>query len=128
MYPLGRWKIFHGMETKSKIQQAAIDQDILENQYEEVQNQIHLQVIDAWYEVVTSEKAVVSSRAQSRSATKAFDIIRKKYNLGQTSLLEFTNARTNMTNAGLNLILASYDYEISLAELERAMGTYPLNN
>ena len=123
-----RWKIFHGMETKAKIQQASIDQDILKNQYEDAQNQIHLQVIDASYEVTASEKAVVSARAQSRSATKAFEIIRKKYNLGQTSLLEFTNARTDMTNAGLNLILSSYDYEISLAELERAMGTYPLNN
>lgn len=121
-----QWKIFHGMETKSKIRQASIEQDMLEKKNREVQNQIRLQVIDAWYDVTTSEKAVISARAQSQSATKAFEIIRKKYNLGQTSLLEFTNARSDMTNAGLNMILSSYDYKISQAELERAMATYPL--
>ena len=121
-----QWKIFHGMETKSKIRQASIEQDMLEKQNTEVQNQIRLQVIDAWYDVTTSEKAVISARTQSQSATKAFEIIRKKYNLGLTSLLEFTNARSDMTNAGLNMILSSYDYKISQAELERAMATYPL--
>jgi hypothetical protein len=31
-----------------------------------------------------------------------------------------------MTAAGLNLIIARYDYEISIAELERTLATYPI--
>lgn len=121
-----QWNIFHGMETRSRIQQASIEQQMLEERNEEVRNQISMQVIDAWYGVQASAKAVEAATVQSLSASKAFEIIRKKYNQGQSSLLEFINVRTDMTNADLNLILASYDYEISLAELERAVGTYPL--
>jgi len=122
-----QWKIFHGLETKSKIQQATIEQNILQEQNSALQNQISMQVIDAWYGEKAAAKAVTAARTQSYSATKAFEIIRKKYNQGQTSLLEFINVRTDMTNADLNMILAIYDYEISRAELERATGTYPLN-
>lgn len=122
-----QWKIFHGMETRSKIQQASIEHEILQEQQKELKNQVSMQVIDAWYGERAAAKAVVAARTQSLSATKAFEIVRKKYNQGQTSLLEFINVRTDMTNADLNLILASYDYEISRAELERAVGTYPLN-
>ncbi|MBE0646664.1 MAG: TolC family protein [Bacteroidales bacterium] len=122
-----QWKIFHGLETRSKIQQASIEQIILQEQNSELKNQISMQVIDAWYGEKAAAKAVSAARIQSSSATKAFEIIRKKYNQGQTSLLEFINVRTDMTNADLNLILASYDYEISRAELERAVGTYPIN-
>ncbi len=122
-----QWKIFHGMETRSKIQQATIEQNILQEKNSELQNQISMQVIDAWYGEKAAAKAVTAARTQSYSATKAFEIIRKKYNQGQTSLLEFINVRTDMTNADLNMILAIYDYEISRAELERATGTYPLN-
>ncbi|MFC2102314.1 TolC family protein [Bacteroidota bacterium] len=121
-----QWKIFHGLETRSKIQQASIEQNILQEQNSELKNQISMQVIDAWYGEKAAATAVDAARTQSYSATKAFEIIRKKYNQGQTSLLEFINVRTDMTNADLNLILSSYDYEISRAELERAIGTYPL--
>ncbi|MBL7137151.1 MAG: TolC family protein [Bacteroidales bacterium] len=121
-----QWKIFHGMETRSKIQQASIEQDILQEQHDELQNQISMQVIDAWYGVKAAAKAVLAARTQSLSTAKAFEIIRKKYNQGQTSLLEFINVRSDMTNADLNLILASYDYEISRAELERVVGTCPV--
>jgi len=122
-----QWKIFHGMETRSKIQQASIEQNILQEQNNELKNQISMQVIDAWFGEKAAATAVAAAKTQSYSATKAFEIIRKKYNQGQTSLLEFINVRTDMTNADLNLILAIYDYEISRAELERATGTYPLN-
>lgn len=121
-----QWKIFHGLETRSKIQQASIEQDILNVKQDELEDQISMQVIDAWYAERAAGKAVIAARIQSQSAAKAFEIIRKKYNQGQTSLLEFINVRTDMTSAELNLILASYDYEISRAEMERAMGTYLL--
>lgn len=121
-----QWNLFHGMETRSGIQQAFIDQQILEKRYEELKNQITMQVIDAWYGVQAAAKAVNAATIQSQSASKAFEIVRKKYNQGQTSLLEFINVRTDMTNSELNMILANYDYEISLAELERVLATYPI--
>lgn len=121
-----QWNIFRGFENRSKIREAAINQDILEEQYREVENQISLQVTDAWYGEVTARETVTASVAENESASKAFNLISKRYYQGQSSLLEFIDARTDMTSAGLSLIIARYDYEISLAELERTLATYPL--
>lgn len=121
-----RWSIFKGFENRSKIREASIGQDILEKQYEEVRNQISLQVTDSWYGEVTARETVTAALAENESASRAFELISKRYYQGQTSLLEFIDARSDMTSAGLSLIIARYDYEISLAEIERALATYPI--
>ncbi|MBN1198456.1 MAG: TolC family protein, partial [Bacteroidales bacterium] len=121
-----QWSIFKGFENRSKIREASISQDILEEKYKEVENQIRLQVTDAWYGEVTARETVKTSLSENESASKAFELISKRYYQGQSSLLEFMDARTDMTTAGLSLIIARYDYEISLAELERIVSTYPI--
>lgn len=121
-----RWSIFKGFENRSKIREATISLDILEKQYQEVENQISLQVNDAWYGEVTARETVAAALAENESASRAFDLISKRYYQGQASLLEFIDARSDMTSAGLSLIIARYDYEISLAEIERALATYPI--
>jgi len=121
-----QWSLFKGFENRSKIREAKISQDIINEKYNEVENQIRLQVTDAWYGEVTARETVATSVAENESASKAFDLISKRYYQGQSNLLEFMDARTDMTSAGLNLIIARYDYEISLAELERTLATYPI--
>lgn len=120
------WKLFRGFGNRAKIQQAAIEKDILEEKYEELEKQINLQVIDAYYELAAAREAIAAARAQRESSVKAFELINKKYNQGQSSLLEFIDARTSATNALLNLILAKYDFEISLSGYERALAIYPI--
>lgn len=120
-----QWSIFKGFENRSKIREAVIRKEILDEQYQEAVNQIRLQVTDAWYGEMTARETVAASSAENESASKAFELISKRYYQGQSSLLEFMDARTDMTSAGISLIIARYDYAISLAELERAMATYP---
>ncbi len=122
-----KWKLFRGFENRAKIQQAAIEKDILEEKYKELQKQINLDVIDSFYEMAAAREAVVSARTQRESAIKAFELINKKYNQGQSNLLEYIDARTSATNAWLNLILSQYDYEISQAGFERALAIYPID-
>ncbi|TSA25659.1 MAG: TolC family protein [Bacteroidetes bacterium] len=82
-----QWKLFHGMETRSRIQQATIEQQLLKERYDELQNQISMQVIDAWYGVQAAAKAVGAATVQSQSASKAFEIIRKKYTRARPACL-----------------------------------------
>jgi outer membrane protein len=122
-----QWDIFKGFENRSRIKEASIKQDILNKQYLESENQIKLQVTDSWYGVNTAKTAVETSVMEKESANKAFELISKRYYVGKSSLLEFIDARTTMTRADLTLVIAHYDYEISLAELERTLALYPLN-
>ncbi len=118
------WDLFKGFQNKAKIQQAAIDKQIIETKYKETENQIKLQVINSYYELEAAEKAIIAAKQQALSAKKSFKIINKKYKQGQANLIQFIDARTTMTNAEYNVIITTYDYKIKYAEFEKAACLY----
>lgn len=120
------WDLFKGFQNKAKIQQATIDKQIIETQYNEAENRVKLEVLDLYYEVEAVEKAIIAAQQEKLSATKSFEIINKKYKEGQASLIQFIDARTTMTSAEFNLIIATYDYKIKYAEFERAACLYDI--
>jgi outer membrane protein len=122
-----RWDLFKGFQNNAKIQQSVIDQEIIDNQYQELEMLIQLEVTNAFYTLEAAEKEIVSVRKQLESSKKAFKIVEKKYAEGQASLIEYIDARTNMTNTQEKLIIARYDYMIKYAEYERVTGIYNLN-
>lgn len=115
------WDLFN-TPTKHKVQQAKIDKEIIAQKREETRQQIGLQVVSAFYELETALKSIELAEAQQESAKKAFRLVNKKYQQGQANLVQYMDARTRMTNAGQQLIIARYDYQLRLAEFERAMG------
>ncbi len=123
-----RWDLFKGFQNSAKIQQAKIEQEIINKQYKELESMIQLEVINAFYALEAAEKEIVSVGKQLESAKKAFKIIDKKHAEGQASLIEYIDARTNMTNTEENLIIAKYDYLIKYTEYERVTGSYNLNH
>lgn len=123
-----RWDLFKGFQNNAKIQQAKIEKEIISNQYKELELLIQLEVINAFYSMNAAEKEIVSVSKQLESSKKAFKIIDRKYAEGQASLIEYIDARTNMTNTEENLIIAKYDYLIKYAEYERITGLYNLNH
>ena len=122
-----RWDLFKGFQNSAKIQQAKIEQEILSKQYKELELLIQLEVINAFYTLEAAEKEIFSISKQLESSKKAFKIINRKYAEGQASLIEYIDARTNMTNTEENLIIANYDYLIKYAEYERVTGLYDLD-
>ena len=63
------------LQNNSKIQQAKIDKSLSEDRYKEVQEQIKLQVINAYYTLKASAEAISSAEKQLKSAKKAFFIV-----------------------------------------------------
>ncbi len=118
------WDLFKGFQNKSKIRQATIDKQIIETKYKETENQIRLQVINSYYELESAGKAITAAEQEKLSAGKSFEIINKKYKEGQANLIQFIDARTTMTSAEYNVIIATYDYKIKYAEFERAACLY----
>ena len=73
---------------------------------------------------LTAAISIEAAELQVETTEKAFQIIYRKYDQGQAGLIEYIDARTAMTNAKENLIVAKYDYLISYAGYERAAGLY----
>lgn len=117
-----RWDLFTGSSNNAKIQQAELERMMIEEQKAELRQQVNLEVIKAYYDLEAAEKSITAARQQRRSAESAFRLIRKKYNQGQASQVEFLDARNTMTNAEENLIITLADYLIKHTELERVAG------
>lgn len=117
------WNILD-FSNKSKVQKAKIEKLEIAKQKENAQQQIGLQVVQTYYDVEAAQKQIEAAKAQVDAAKTAFRLVQKKYSQGQANLVEFTNARTQLTNGEQSLIITYYDYAIKLAELERATASY----
>lgn len=123
-----KWTLFQGATNHQKVQQSKIEGEKLSELYSETQQQIRLEVINHYYAVQAAFESVQSARKQTRSASRAYVLISRKYSEGQSSLLELIDARTSLTSAAANSIIAQGEYFSRLADFEYAMAITPLEN
>jgi hypothetical protein len=58
-------------------------------------------------------------RGRLKNAREGFRLVRRKYEEGQTSLLEFIDSRTTLTLAEENLIVSRFSYLSCFSEFEK---------
>ena len=122
-----KWNLFKAYGNKAKISSAELDKIMIEKKQKETETQIKLQVINSFYDLETAAKLIESSAQQEIAAEMAFKLVNRKYTEGLTSLLEFIDARTSLTNSSINLIISNYDYLIKYAEYEKVTAMYVIN-
>jgi outer membrane protein len=123
-----KWNLFQGNINHQKVQQSRIEGEKLDELYQQTRQQISLEVINHFYGLKAAYESVESARTQTRSAMRAYELISRKYSEGQSSLLELIDARTSLTGAVANVIVARSEYFSTLAEFKNAMGTIGLEN
>ena len=112
-----KWNLFQGSTNREKVKQSKIEGEKLDELYTQTQQQIRLEVINYYYALQAAFESVQSAKKQTRSAVRAYELINKKYREGQSSLLELLDARSSLTGAAANSIIAQSDYFSSLADL-----------
>lgn len=122
-----RWPLFEGFRNRAEVQQAKIVQQQIELKQEELENQIKLQIINSYYELQEAVEAIEAAEVQVQAAENAFRVVNEKFRMGQSQLIEFTDARTTMTNSKQNLIIAVFEYKIREADLERVTADLIIN-
>ena len=123
-----KWNLFQGTVNHQKVQQSKIQSEKLEELYLQTEQQISLDVINNFYGLQAAYESVESAGKQTRSAIRAYELIKRKYREGQASLLELIDARTSLTSAAANSIVATSEYYSRLADFEYAMGANGLEN
>ncbi|MFW5877688.1 MAG: TolC family protein [bacterium] len=123
-----KWDLFKGFQEKSQIAEAKIMEEKVHFQIEEAREMIRLEVMNTWHDYLASRKKLEASEDNSATASEIFRMINKKYKQNQASLLEFMDARNNMTMAKQNVIINSYDAMIKYAAFEKAAGLYEFQN
>ena len=120
------WNIFNGFQDQARVQTAKLESRKLQIQYEEIKQQLELQVREAYNNFMLAQKRIDVANKQTISSEASFRIINKKYQQGMSPMVEFLDARTNMTRAQINRILSNYDYHARFAELERVISYYTI--
>jgi outer membrane protein TolC len=120
------WNIYAGFQNRSKIKQAMINREIVARQLEETKNRIELQVINSMNGLKASEAAKRAAGDQVRTAREGFRLVKRKYDEGQASLLEFMDARNALTQAEENLIITKYNYLSDYADFEKVTAIIDL--
>lgn len=123
-----KWNLFQGNVNRQKVNQSRIESEKLEELYIQTEQQISLEVINNFYGLQAAYESVESADKQTSSAIRAYELINRKYIEGQSSLLELIDARTNVTSAAANSIVATSEYYSRLADFEYAMGANGLEN
>ncbi len=121
------WNLFRGFQDQARIEQFTLETRKMEVKLLELKNQLELQVRDIYNRFMLAQKRIDVANKQMVSSQESFSIINKKYKQGMVALIEFLDARNNMTNSQINQILANYDYHARFAELERVTSYYKLN-
>jgi outer membrane protein TolC len=116
------WDLFKGGEKRTRVQQARIDQQVLENKMQQLKKQIELQVIQSHYELETARQAYTASQRGVRSTERSFQIIRSKYSEGQAILLEYLDAQNKLTTARLTQSINHYELLRKQAALHKTLS------
>ena len=117
-----QWDIFRGYEKRSKIQQAKIQTDALQTRLQDVQRQIQLQVLQAYYDLDAANESLVATQSGIVNADATFRVIDSKYRNGQALLIEFLRYQNDRLTAQLQHSLARTDVFVKRAALDRAVA------
>lgn len=117
-----QWDLFRGYEKRSKIQQAKIQTDVLQTRLAEVQRQIQLQVVQAYYELDAATESLAATQSGVANADQTFRVIDSKYRNGQSLLIEFLRFQNDRLTAQVQHSLARMDVLIKRAALDRAVA------
>ncbi|GAB3945914.1 hypothetical protein GCM10028805_15780 [Spirosoma harenae] len=117
-----QWDLFRGYEKRSKIQQAKIQTDALQTRLAEVQRQIQLQVLQAYYDLNAANESLSATQSGMLNADQTFRVIDSKYRNGQSLLIEFLRYQNDRLTAQLQHSLARMDVLVKRAALDRAVN------
>lgn len=95
-----------------------------EDQYvRDLQNRVVRNVRTAWLNANTAFQRLALTDKLLKQSTDALDLAQARYKLGLSSIIEFSQAQLNLTQAQLESATAKYDYETQLSVLNYQIGS-----
>ncbi|MFA8450075.1 MAG: TolC family protein [Bacteroidales bacterium] len=117
-----QWKLFDGTRKNKQVQQSKFQMIDLRLKKRALINQITLEVSEAYFDFILARKNLYYTQKEVELSSQAFQLIEKKYSQGQSSLLEFIDARNTMSNAQKQNIISKFNLFKSYAFLLKVCG------
>ncbi len=115
--------VFQGFALDAGIDQARANLKSAEASNDLVMQSLLLDVQQQEFALQEASESIQASRKLVESADEALRLAVGRYNSGIGTALETTDAEVALANARISYIQSLYNYNVSYAKLERAMGT-----
>ena len=116
------WNVFDNNVTSAQVQENEATLRRLQSVYEQTREKIELDVRKAYNNLISAEKKILTTQVAVKQAAEEYKIAQVKYDEGVGTNLEVMDAQEKLTESQTNFFTALYDYNVSKAQLDKAMG------
>lgn len=117
-----QFNVFDSGNTKAKIRQAQSGELAAQKQAQQTQDNISLEISDAFFSLKEAEKRIGTNKVAIEEASVNFDIAQRAYSAGVGTNLDVMDAELASNQAKTNYTNSLFDYNISKARLDKAVG------
>lgn len=116
------FNVFNSGNTQAKIKQAQAGITAAKEQVRQVQDNISLEISDAFLSLKEAEKRIATNKVAVEEASVNYTIAQKRYSAGVGTNLDVMDAELAMNQAKTNYVNSLHDYNASKARLDKAIG------
>jgi len=120
------WDIFDGRRTRGRIVEAQALAEQAEVRVEDVSRRISVEVRTAYSNFLEAREVLGSQRKVVEQANEALRLATARAEAGSGTQLDVLSAQTALTEAATTQNMATHDYMVALARLQRAVGNVDL--
>ena len=116
--------VFEGGARPFEIAAAAARLDGMEQQRVQLSRQVEQRTLTACRGILASHPAMALSRTASDRATRSLDIVRQKYERGETPLVDMLEAQNQAFRGDIDAAVSTIDYLKDILEYQRSIGWF----
>ena len=117
-----KWNLFNSGVNKAKARQAAFQFGGLKLQYEQQENQLALNEMNALNDVTTELKNYTSVKDSYNNASVYYSVVEQKFGQGMATILELTDAEEQLLQSDANNYTWYYQLLIQTANYQKTTG------
>lgn len=114
--------LYTGGATESRIREAKQTANQRQIQVEDQRRAVTENAVRAWQQLVTSQAAIKSRRAQVKAAEVALEGVRQEATVGSRTVLDTLDAEQELLDARVTLVAAEHDEVVAAFTLMAAVG------
>lgn len=116
------WNLFDGRLTRGRVVEAKARQEQADLDFDNAARQISVEVRTAYSNFLEAREVLESQKKVVEQANEALRLATARSEAGSGTQLDVLSAQTALTEARTTQNLASHDYLVALARLQRAVG------
>ena len=115
--------LFSGFLTKYQVEEAKANLNVIRANEETLKQGVLLDIQQAYLNLQQAEEKINTAGLNVKLAEENLEIANGRYTAGVGNPIEVTDAEVSLINAKTSYNQALYDHKVTLANLEKAMGT-----